>query len=278
MVSLFDTEKLYNLLKNFYEITKIRITVFDETGQELLSYPEDLPPFCMTVRSTETGRLACARCDREACRRAAAERTTQIYLCHAGLTEAVAPIIVQNVLAGYLLFGHVFSDTGRDRGWKRISKCTKDLPIDQALLQKAISQQPLVPESYVTSATQIMSAVASYLVLERMAVLQSDQLAVQLDAFLTAHFTENFTAEDLCSHFSIGKTRLYQLSRQLYGHGIAQQVRSLRITKAKELLREKKRPLKEVAELCGYEDYNYFISVFTREVGVPPRRWGEGGK
>lgn len=275
MLSLFDTEKLCNLLKNFYEITKIRITVFDETGQELLSYPQALPPFCTTVRSTETGRLACARCDREACRRAAAERTTQIYRCHAGLTEAVAPIIVQDVLAGYLLFGHVFSDASRERGWKRISKCTRELPVEQALLREAISRQPLVPEAYVNSATQIMSAVASYLVLERMAVLQSDQLAVQLDAFLTAHFAEHFTAEDLCTHFSIGKTRLYQLSHELYGHGIAQQIRTLRINKAKELLHEKKRPLKEVAENCGYGDYNYFISVFTREAGMPPRKWQE---
>ena len=275
MVSLFDTEKLYDLLRNFYEITKIRITVFDETGRELLSYPEALPPFCQIIRSTQTGLLACTRCDREACHRAAAQRTTQIYRCHAGLTEAVTPIIVQNVLAGYLLFGHVFSDTSREQGWKRISSCTRELPVEQALLREAISQQALVPESYVTSATQIMSAVASYLVLERMAVLQSDQLAVRLDGFLTAHFAEHFTAEDLCRQFSMGKTRLYQLSRQLYGRGIAEQVRALRIAKAKELLREKKRPLNEVAESCGYGDYNYFISVFTREVDLSPRRWQE---
>ena len=42
---------------------------------------------------------------------------------------------------------------------------------------------------------------------------------------------------------------------------------------AKTLLTAKKYPLSEIAAQCGYSDYNYFISVFTREVGMSPRRW-----
>ena len=43
MVSFFDIEKLGELLKDFYEITKIRITVSDEKQEELASYPPFLP-------------------------------------------------------------------------------------------------------------------------------------------------------------------------------------------------------------------------------------------
>ena len=44
--------------------------------------------------------------------------------------------------------------------------------------------------------------------------------------------------------------------------------------KAKELLSmQKQLPLTEVAALCDYYHYNYFITVFSREVGKSPDAW-----
>ena len=41
--------------------------------------------------------------------------------------------------------------------------------------------------------------------------------------------------------------------------------------KAKKLLTGKEElPLSEVAALCGFHDYNYFITVFSRELGMTP--------
>lgn len=275
MRSVFNVTKLRDLLKDFYRITHIRITVFDENRTEIVSYPDQIAPFCQIVRATETGRIACANCDQDACNRAVTQRKTQIYRCHAGLTEAVTPLIVQNVLVGYLLFGHVFSYPDVETGRETISYCTRKLPVERQRLYDAIQVQPLIDHAFVASATQIMSAVAHYLVMEHMAVLQSDHLASQLERYISEHYRENFAASELCTHFHIGKTRLYQLSQQLYGCGIAEHIRKLRISHAKELLMTKRYPLAEIAEQCGYHDYNYFISVFTREVGISPHRWQE---
>ena len=44
MISVFDLDKLRGLLKDFYQISRIRITVFDEDLNELCSYPERVPP------------------------------------------------------------------------------------------------------------------------------------------------------------------------------------------------------------------------------------------
>ena len=44
--------------------------------------------------------------------------------------------------------------------------------------------------------------------------------------------------------------------------------------KAKELLAgQEDLPLSEVAALCGFRDYNYFITVFGREEGMSPAAW-----
>ena len=55
-------------------------------------------------------------------------------------------------------------------------------------------------------------------------------------------------------YLGIGKTQLYELSKQLYGCGIAEKIRQLRMDKAKQLLLEhKKMPLSEIASECGFQ-------------------------
>lgn len=142
------------------------------------------------------------------------------------------------------------------------------------MLKEAIDEAQPIKEAYVRSAAQILHAVASYLILERMATLKEDLLPAQLDAYLSAHFTERSNAVSVSEHLGIGKTQLYELSQEIYDCGIAEHIRNLRMEKAKTLLRERKDlTLAEVAAQCGYGDYNYFITVFSREVGHSPTSW-----
>lgn len=278
MVSVFDRNKLQSLLQDFYEITKIRITVFDEDRRELVSYPEQIAPFCRVIRSCSEGLDACEACDKAACETARRRRKTYIYQCHAGLTEAVTPLYVEDVLVGYLWFGHVFAYSDVETGWRKIEARCRCFPVDIDRLERVCKQQPLVSHRYVQSATQILHAVASYLILERMATLQEDKLAVRLDAYVSRHFTEDLKVSRLCAELGIGKTQLYKFSQQLYGQGIAEHIRSLRMDLAKRLLLEpQNRTIAEIATACGYGDYNYFISVFTREVGQSPGMYRKSG-
>lgn len=119
MLSVFNVKELECLLEDFYRITQIRITVFDEKFQEIISYPDSRPEFCQIIRSCEEGYFACTKCDEEACAYASKERKTHIYRCHAGLTEAITPLFVGKVLVGYLLFGHVFAYDSIESGYAR---------------------------------------------------------------------------------------------------------------------------------------------------------------
>ena len=271
MISIFDLEKLSGLLKDFYEISHIRITVFDENLTELVSYPERVAPYCAVIRGTSKGFDACMACDRQACEKAAKKHSTYIYRCHAGLTEAVTPLYVGDVLVGYILFGHVFSYPSHEEGWAVVEQRCADLRVNMRMLKDTIFSAAIIEENYIRSAAQILHAVASYLILERMATLKEDLLAARLDAYLSAHYSEKIKAPMIAEYLGIGKTQLYELSKQLYGCGIAERIRALRMEKAKALLREQKKlTLSEIAALCGYSDYNYFITVFSRETGWSP--------
>ncbi len=271
MVSVFDLEQLQSLLEDFYRITNIRITVFDADLNELVSYPEQCAPFCQIIRSTPQGRTACAQCDRDACAIAVSKNRTHIYRCHAGLTEAVTPLFVGNVLVGYLFFGHVFCYNSPEEGWRQITRCCDTLPVDMETLLAACSNCTQVSRDYIRSAARILHATASHLVQERMATLQEDSTAARLDAYLSTHYTEPVTPQLLCRELGIGRSKLYRLSDQIYGCGISQQLRKLRIERARHLLQDRpEMSIAEIAEDCGYADYNYFISVFSKATGQSP--------
>lgn len=132
-------------------------------------------------------------------------------------------------------------------------------------------KQPIISEDYISSASHIMKAVASFLCMERMVSLRRQTLPVQIDTYIQKHFTEKIDAVSIARHFQIGKTKIYEIARQNYGIGIAEYIRKLRIGKARELLlNSPELPLAEVAYACGFDDYNYFITVFKRIVGMPP--------
>ena len=271
MISVFHLEELRHLLQDFYQITKIRITVFDAERNELVSYPDNCVPLCSVIRSTAEGRAACAKCDRDACRIASRQNRAHIYRCHGGLTEAIMPLHVGNALVGYLLCGQVLACDCFEAGWETVRDCCAAYPLDLTQLKEACGSTPLVTKDYIDAAARILHATASYLILEQMATLRADSDADRLDAFISAHFTENLSAQVICQRLNIGRSKLYKLSAQLYGCGISRQIKMLRIGRAKQLLTE--RPdlsITEISMKCGFSDYNYFIAVFSQSVGISP--------
>jgi len=274
MIPIFDMEKLQELLKDFYILTEIRIVVYNADFEELCSYPEQRAPICQMIRRNLQADDACMRCDKEACLAASQLTEPYIYTCHAGLTEAISTLRVNSVIVGYLSFGQLFSYDSYEEGWEQIWKQIAQYGLDRDTLEQACRERPKISKGYILSAAHILDAVASFLVLQRMAVLKQDSIEMQLDRFLSEHFTQTIQVPTLCKQFGIGKTTLYKIVRKNYGCGLADHIRRLRTEKAKALLLEHpEMPVTEIAAACGYNDYNYFITVFSRMVGMPPRQF-----
>ncbi len=274
MLSTFNLKKLHTLLQDFYNLTGIRITIFDETFTDLISYPEQIAPICRFIRQNPEAAKACHNCDMNACHTALHRKKPYIYQCHAGLTEAVAPVFIGNLPVAYLLFGHLFSYPTTYAGWITIKKSCEKYDLDQAELQALVTALPITGQDKILSASHILQAVAAYLCYDQMISLKQQELPVQLDEYITQNLRQKINTRTLCEHFHIGKTTLYQISKEHYGQGIAEHIRSLRIEHAKKLLSEKQElSISEIAEECGFSDYNYFITVFRKMTGVSPKRF-----
>ena len=274
MSSTFDSAKLNALLKDFHTLTHMRITVYDDSCSEITAYPKHVAPICRYIRSNAQADAACRACDRDACRQAGQQRSAFIYRCHAGLTEAIAPVILENEVVAYLSFGHQFAWEDREAGRREIQERCARYRLDRAQLDDLISGMVPTGEATILAGVHIMEAVATYLCMERMITLRRDTLRMEIDRYISGHFTEDVSVDKLCRRFAVSRTSLYEFSRQNYGTGISQHIRQMRIEYARHLLVSRpEMSISQIAEACGYSDYNYFIAVFSRVTGVPPRRY-----
>ena len=96
----FETDKLKQILINFYNLTGMRFVIFDDDFNKILAYPEDSCEFCTLIKNTGA-KAKCKQNDRTGCEICKNSNKLYIYKCHAGLIEAVAPINI-------FLFLHFF--------------------------------------------------------------------------------------------------------------------------------------------------------------------------
>ncbi|EFB77614.1 transcriptional regulator, AraC family [Subdoligranulum variabile DSM 15176] len=271
--AVFDKKELRVLLQDFYELTGLRTVVFDEWGMDILSYPSELPAFCRLVRATPEGALGCRLCDQKACRQARRERKTQIYPCHAGLIEAITPIQVDGVVVGYLLLSHIVQGADEEAEWQRARELCQKYGIPEDALYDAYRQLPRTPYRILRAAGDLLSFSAQALCQAQMARLVPGSLQERLTHFVSEHLAEDLSSERICTALGVGRTALYELSKQTYGCGIHEYVRRLRIQYAMRLLTTTKLTNSEICQRIGMADYNYFFRVFRQQTGFTPQAY-----
>lgn len=93
-----------------------------------------------------------------------------------------------------------------------------------------------------------------------------------------AHLEDfEFSVEHLCRAVHLSQSQLQRKMDALTGLSPNQFIRSLRLRRAQELLRDPERSITAVAFDCGYNDPGYFSRIFKQEFGVTPGEWRESG-
>ena len=88
--------------------------------------------------------------------------------------------------------------------------------------------------------------------------------------YLDEHFKERIVLDDLARIFYIDKYYLTKIFKEAYGVTITAYVLSVRITRAKSLLRFTDMSIEEVGAASGMSDANYFARSFKKMEGMTP--------
>ena len=270
MILNFEYEKLKNTLINLYNITKVRTVIYDNAFEKIASFPENSCMFCEMVKSEEKTRLMCRKNDKEACAACHDADKIYIYKCHMGLVESVAPIKMNDITIGYIMFGQILeTNTNKSEVLAKACEClgaSKELEL-------AFENLNVLSYEEIHSIANIMEMCTCYLWIKNLIGLDKGAKIYQIYDYINLNLKKDIPIEFLCRKFKIGRTVLYDTFRKYYGMSVAKYIRKRRIEEAAKYLKENNSKVSEAAAFMGFEDYNYFSKIFKSEMGMSPTEY-----
>ena len=103
--------------------------------------------------------------------------------------------------------------------------------------------------------------------------IRGARLAEQISEYMKDNLSKKITFSDIAYRFSVSPTTLKKLFRNHYNSSTMEYLTSLRIERAKELLRGGKHTCTEISSLCGFYSIHHFSKVFKEKCGISPTEY-----
>ncbi len=104
--------------------------------------------------------------------------------------------------------------------------------------------------------------------------LEYKKIKNSMDYFYSNCLDKNFDIKKMISCSFVSEAYFRRLFKGQYGCTVVEMLNSLRVENAKSLIESKAYSIKEIANMCGFEDEKYFSSVFKKKTGVRPSKYG----
>lgn len=91
--------------------------------------------------------------------------------------------------------------------------------------------------------------------------------------YLAQNYAQKITLEDLGSHFNLNPFYLQKQFKRYVGQSPSEYVIYLRMTHAKKLMRQTKKPIGEIAREVGISNLGYFTRQFKQQEGITPQEY-----
>lgn len=98
------------------------------------------------------------------------------------------------------------------------------------------------------------------------------QVIPQVIRYITEHFSEPLTLEDIAAEFFVSKSYLNRHFKAYTNSTVYAYIMALRLTYARRMLREGI-PAVEAGRECGFSDYSTFYKAFKTQTGLSPQQF-----
>ena len=105
-----------------------------------------------------------------------------------------------------------------------------------------------------------------------------NRIIEQAVAYIKENFSSDITLSSMAKMFCVSPEHFSRLFKKETGLGFSKYLNSLRLQYAEQLLRSAERQnITGIAEICGFEDSNYFSKKFKEAYGISPKKLQKKG-
>ncbi len=106
---------------------------------------------------------------------------------------------------------------------------------------------------------------------------QSESVVSKAKAYMQENFGRDISLDDVSREMNVSPYYFSKLFKDESGKNFIEYLTELRMDRARELLRDENRSVKEISLTVGYTDPNYFSRIFKKQTGMTPREFRENG-
>ncbi len=277
MIINYDIETIREFLNHFHKITNFTISFWDNELNQLIYQPTEMPTFCRLIKSSPEGAKRCYQSDTYLCGRCRESLTPETHKCHAGLVDTAVPIMFEDKLFGFIMFGQVKDPQYPKSSYEEIERLGTELnlPVDE--LYTAYEQLYRFDSEMISSAAKILNATMYYLYSSACKFTEGE-LVNRIDKWLDDNLAAPISVAIICNEFDISKNKLYAIWKNHFGMTIGDYILKKRMKRAKKLLLQGDDKINIVCEKIGIPDYNYFSKVFKKYYSMSPSKFRKQGK
>lgn len=157
LTDLIEIHILQQLQDAFSEYTKMSVYTCDTEGNKLTTVSNDSVHCREFFRKSESGNAGCRECKLANFRHTLETGETTKFKCHAGLTEFVAPILVNGEVIGCFVSAQMNDGTvSRDK----MHETAEKFGFDEAAYIEAFEQLPVFSEEQIDASAKFLCALA----------------------------------------------------------------------------------------------------------------------
>lgn len=98
-------------------------------------------------------------------------------------------------------------------------------------------------------------------------------VAKKIQQYINIHYAEDISVTEIASNFKYSEAYFCKFFKQKFGENFTLFLNKYRIKKAKELMKDPRLSIKEIANSVGFSDQNYFAKVFKRLEKITPTEY-----
>ena len=228
-------------------ISKINPTISNNSIKNKIA---DIHKSCPRHPLPNHGLFNCPQIKHEILHTACETQEPQIYICPAGLTLIVIPIIMNTEVIGVMYTGE--NDTFRFAP-NQVSAVIKQLnEFIHYITQNEI--HPMILNIYSGNAI----------------TRQKELLQRVVDYIKRNYHNNNLTLQDVAKQNSVSYHYLSRLFKKELNTTFAQFRSRIRLDAAEKMLKDNRMTVSQISYACGFEDPGYFCKVFRNNLGTSP--------
>ena len=219
--------------------------------------------FCRKIKKHEKLKIKCSLNDCVSVMRKAEKiRSPFLNRCHAGVTELIVPLFLDDTLDSVIYIGP----------FRRVKeKCIFDFA------RRGYEQLNAYDHKKIEAVKKLLPPLSRFILEKRENFIRneiSERVGnVKIQAaigFINSNFRKTIQASDVAELCALSVSRFVHLFRAECGMGFADFLKERRIEEAKKLLESTDMKIYDVASRCGYSGQCYFGMVFRKTTGISP--------